>query len=177
MTRLLVRAGLPLVVVGTALGGFGLVERSGTDGAGRASRTALRRPVRPGTSCCSSINLRACRRATPMTSASQGAEALLTGLSNAGVDATLTVAGFGNTVTDLQSFDLPAEQSEALAAIEAFRNQDTDRNTDYVLAMLAAVKYFESSTAPPECRTLMWFTDGAYDLELATPTSSVRTRR
>ena len=95
----------------------------------------------------------------------EGAKELVAGLASNGSDATLSIAGFGSTVTEPKSFELPEEQEAARNNIDEFTDKKSDKNTDYVLAMLESVDHFKGRGTPKNCSTLFWFTDGAHDIE------------
>jgi hypothetical protein len=105
------------------------------------------------------------RTSDPGNARVEGAKALVNGIAGAGSGVSLSIAGFGNGVTEPRTFDLPAESEMANSEIDQVASQTNDGNTDYVLAILKASEYFENSAAPPDCQTLVWFTDGAYDID------------
>lgn len=99
------------------------------------------------------------------------ATALVQALSPAAEDRTpvrLALAGFGSAFEPVGTFELPQDRNEALAAVGEFANRSEDSNTDYVLALQGAADYFAATDVPRECASLVWFTDGAHDVEQPT---------
>jgi hypothetical protein len=91
----------------------------------------------------------------------------------------LTIAGFGSAAAEVGGATLPGGTEEAVGLVRTFTTRTEERNTDYVLALLYAVDHFRAlGDVPPECKRLVWFTDGAYSIDdvaapgLATYTSS-----
>jgi hypothetical protein len=97
------------------------------------------------------------------------AKTFIDGLAQSGSTVNMTIAGFGYVVAGPQNFSLPEQQDAAAASVERFRDDNGDRNTDYVNALRAAVKHFEGNPLPQKCKIFTWFTDGAHDIELPTP--------
>jgi hypothetical protein len=97
------------------------------------------------------------------------AQTFIDGLAQSGSSVNMTIAGFGYVVANDQKFVLPAERDAAAAYVERFRSDKGDSNTDYVNALLGAVRHFEGNALPQRCKILMWFTDGAHDIEQPRP--------
>lgn len=102
-------------------------------------------------------------------------EALIDVFASSAVPVRLTIAGFGNKVMQQGEFDLGGPQSDvdaAKSALAAVVSKADDRNTDYVAALQFAVQFFAGTPgSDPACRSMVWFTDGAYDIERTEPTS------
>lgn len=77
----------------------------------------------------------------------------------------LQIAGFGSGYSEYGAYSLPADRGAAIAEVERFRERNSQRNTDYVVALRESARHFASIDAPVECKTLIWFTDGGHDLE------------
>jgi hypothetical protein len=111
------------------------------------------------------------RETDPEAHRIDAAEALVESLSLAteatGGSVNLHIASFGEDVKRLGGggFSLPAEATGARAAIDEFRRQRLEQNTDYVLALKEAVDHFAEIEAPQQCKRLLWFTDGAYSID------------
>lgn len=99
--------------------------------------------------------------------------ALIDVFASSAIPVDLTIAGFGNKVTPFGRFRLGTasyEVDDARAALDRVVSSATDRNTDYVAALTYAVEFFAGTDGDDlACRSMVWFTDGAYDIERTTP--------
>jgi hypothetical protein len=100
--------------------------------------------------------------------------ALVDGLASASSDISieLRVAGFGGAVKDIEDFRLPEQVENAKSKVRQVASKRDDPNTDYMVALLGAIDYFDKRTGADtrkECRQFIWFTDGAYDLDVYNP--------
>jgi hypothetical protein len=100
----------------------------------------------------------------PNKQRADAAKTFVGSLASSGLPTTLAIAGFGNGVTDIESYDLPKQEENALAVAGDIASVHTDDNTDYVYALKTASEHFAKVDAPSQCKTLLWFTDGAYDI-------------
>jgi hypothetical protein len=80
----------------------------------------------------------------------------------------ITIAGFDAAYEELGTHALPQGAPDAQRQLDEFRQRDRGVNTDYVAALLGASRHFAGIAAPPGCKTLVWFTDGAHDIEVPT---------
>jgi len=110
------------------------------------------------------------KQTDPSNQRIDAAKTFVDSMSTTGVPTDLTVGGFSEAVTPdpLPKFSLPGDASAAKQDIEQYRAQTDGVNTDYVLALLEASNHFGAITGPAACKTLVWFTDGAYDIEKVT---------
>ncbi|MPY91967.1 MAG: VWA domain-containing protein [Acidimicrobiia bacterium] len=74
------------------------------------------------------------------------------------------IAGFDGRYQPYGRYDLPSGAGAARGELEAFHQRNGGQNTDYVVALRGAASHFASIAAPKECKTLVWFTDGAHDV-------------
>jgi hypothetical protein len=154
----------------------GVLSLLAATGPAAAATTGIRQQASPTTVGCATREVlllmdqsSSLQTTDPDAARVTAAKVLVSSLSQAGGPVHLAVAGFGDDVSPISRFDLPQDETAAQAEIDGFRDRNDDQNTDYVLALEAAARHFSAIDAAQECKTLLWFTDGAYDLDVLVP--------